>query len=210
TTSGFGSPGVFATSNALGGTGNAYAFTYVGNSGTITTHGNSSQGVLAYASALSSGTSTANILINNSGTIRTTGSFSNAVDATVVYGAGTIVLNNSGTIFAQGFPYHAVVTSGAPTTINNSGLLQGNVQLSAFNDTLNNSGTWVMQGDSNFFGGNDAVNNSGTVTMVNTAGGYTVSVIGLENFYNKGGLVTMVNGAPNQQIVLSGNFNASG
>jgi outer membrane autotransporter protein len=232
-TTGGGAPAVFASSYALDLLANATATTVVNNSGagSITTTGAGAAGVAAYADAIAfTGTATATVTVNNSAAIQTTGAGSNAITAGIVFGSATsgININNTaaGSIIAGGAPYHAVMATGAKTTITNAGLISGNVLLSAFADTFNNNagGRWVMQGNSDFGAGADAVNNTGDVSMVKAGstltaatvapiGGrlfYTVTVAGLENFNNTGGQITMVDGQPNDQIVLSGNFNGTG
>jgi outer membrane autotransporter protein len=116
---------------------------------------------------------------------------------------------NSGSMIPHDWPFNIVVASGASTTIVNTGYMRGNLQLSSFNDTVNNSGEWVMRRSSDFGTGTDAVNNSGIVSLYST-GRDTVFLRGLENFNNTGGLVTMVDGGIRDRIVLSGNFNGTG
>ncbi len=129
--------------------------------------------------------SNATVTVNNSGSILTYGNYSAAIVAGITFGAAdpSITINNAktGVIIAHGYPYHAVVAFGAPTTINNDGFIQGNVQLTAFADTFNNNkgGTWVMKGDSNFGAGNDVVNNGGVVRVLNNLGPY--SKAGIQN-----------------------------
>jgi hypothetical protein len=122
------------------------------------------------------------VIANIGGSISTYGTKSDAVNVAVLGGVnGKIIINNTnngtniGTIAAYNSGYHAIVASGALTTINSSGYIFGNLQLSALNDAFNNSGKWMMAGNSNFGRGNDVVSNTGVVTMLSGSNGSSSS-----------------------------------
>jgi outer membrane autotransporter protein len=100
----------------------------------------------------------------------------------------SLTVANAGTLGVPGGV--AVSTDGlAATSITNQtgGILNGRVNLSQFNDSVTNGGTWNAAGAQNFLTGTDAVNNqSGGV--LNTAAGTTFD--GLESLSNSGTITT--------------------
>ena len=99
------------------------------------------------------------------------------------HAGNTITITNTatGTISAGSYPYHAIVTYGAATTITNAGTIEGNLQLAtapplgssstSWNTfTITATGEWLMQGNSNFGANTESkdittLNNSGLVIM---------------------------------------------
>ncbi len=103
----------------------------------------------------------------------------------------------------------ALAASGGAATVNNNGLIAGNVALfSNDNNTVDNNyfGFWNTAGVNLIGGGdNDVLNNNGIIsTHLITA------FVGLENFNNyNGGLLTMQDGIVNDITTTDGNFNGS-
>lgn len=102
-----------------------------------------------------------------------------------------VVRNYSGETFDL-----AIVTRTGATTVNNNNLLVGTVDLSEFDDTLNNTGLWnPTNGISDFGAGAfDAVNNSGRVQAANDPlTNENTAFVNLE-FFNNSGLISLVDG----------------
>lgn len=119
-------------------------------------------------------------------------------------------LTNAGTIAdnAGGF---AVLALGGPITINNSGSLSSDIQLTGGADVVNNSGSFVVGVNPAFGTGADVFNNSGTVLVGSGATAVVAPVFtGLETFNNTGGLVDLRNGRAGDTLTLPGTFAGSG
>ncbi len=148
------------------------------NNGTVNAH----DGVGVHAG--SAGLAT----INNHGAIY--GGYGGVV-ATSVNGT---TINNSSTGLISGGGGYAIGVTGGAATINNAGHIFGRANLTANNDTVNNTGTWTAYGTTNFGAGTDTFNNSGTVRVAPLASvATTTNWTGLEAF-NNSGLVDLRNG----------------
>lgn len=139
-----------------------------------------------------------------------------------------VVVNNAGTIRNLGDRYTIFVTDqyagdwepvpGAGSLINNSGVLEGNLRLTAGEDIMINSGVFEATKDSIFGAGEDRFENSGVIrigsagvrtTARAAAAGTSVTLAGLEQFKNSG-MIDMRNGIAGDRLVLTGNFVGSG
>lgn len=142
------------------------------------------------------------------GNVSSTGSIT-GLNGIVLNGTTRSTLTNAGTIGSQAAGA-AIVSTGGPATINNSGTVNGSVNLGAGSDTFNNSGTFNANASSNFGGGTDVFNNSGTVRVL---GGTTtpgaVTFIGLDTF-NNSGTITLVNGHIGDTLTLPGTYTGTG
>lgn len=119
-------------------------------------------------------------------------------DVSTIYAEGeTVLINNAGTInrgeqstiFAQG-----------EVTLNNSGLITGNVEFGAGDDVVNNTGRFVLSGFSDFGGGNDRFVNTGLVTMQGHA-----TLARLERFVNAG-TINLADGRVGDVLTISGDY----
>ena len=158
--------------------------------GTVSTTGAATNAVVA--------TSNQAVNVTNRGTISATGAGSNGIVATS--GTGSTIVN-AGTLSAANL---AIVANGGPATVTNSGTLTGRVQLTGGNDTLANSGRFVLTGDSDFGAGTDSLTNTGTITTGLTTAG-TVRLLGLETLTNSG-LIDLRNGRTGDILSTSGNY----
>jgi hypothetical protein len=130
----------------------------------------------------------------------------NLITLTSVNGS---TLSNSGTIGSNPNGL-AVQALGGPATINNSGSLSSDIVLTAGNDTVNNSGAFVVGPNPDFGAGTDAFVNTGLVSLgtgATVAGAPTFA--GLESFSNAG-LVDLRNGVVGDSLTLPGTFSGTG
>jgi outer membrane autotransporter protein len=150
-------------------------------------------------------------------------------NAIIIGSDSGVVINNAGTIRNVGDRYTIFVTDryasdwtpipGAGSAINNSGILEGNLRLTAGKDVVNNSGEFEATKDSVFGDGEDIFVNSGIVRIGSAAvtaslarapeKGSSVTFAGLERFENSG-TIDMRNGIAGDQFVLPGAFIGSG
>ena len=96
--------------------------------------------------------------------------------------------------------------SGAETYINNAGRITGTLDLTAFDDTFTNDGTWNTASVSEFGQGDDDVLNNGLVRAGGTEGAAdTTEFIDLERLVNAG-TISMVDEAKNGGSSISDNL----
>lgn len=150
-------------------------------------------------------------------------------NAIIIGSDSGVVVNNAGTIRNLGDRYTIFVPNayasdwtpipGAGSEINNSGIIEGNLRLTAGKDAVTNSGEFEATKDSVFGDGEDIFVNSGTVRIGSAAvtanlarapeKGSSVTFAGLERFENSG-TIDMRNGIAGDQFVLPGAFIGSG
>lgn len=176
-------------------------------------------------------TATGDALVTVSGNVRSTGTGADAIvlegdTARVFVAGGTVssaggdaiqitsttssLVTNDGTIGAQanGFAINAL---GGPIVVNNNGTLSSDIRLTAGDDRLTNTGTFLVTTNADFGAGNDNFVNTGTVrlaTGATTATNFTFT--GLEAFANNGGLVDLRNGVAGDQLTIPGTFAGTG
>ncbi len=177
------SPGVFVQA----GTGLAS----VTNAGAISTSGEQSDGIFV--------TGGQSVQVVNSGQISTTTMGAAGIFAS---GGGGVTIDNSGLIASDGT---AVSAQGSPVILNNTGTIQGALQLTSSGSVFNNAGTFVASGSSSF-GSSGVVNNTGTVTIAKTGAPIAVGLNDLQAF-NNSGLVDLRNGVAGDVLTISGPFN---
>lgn len=123
----------------------------------------------------------------------------------VLNSVGTSTLNNAGTIAnnANGF---ALIVTGGPVTINNSGNLSSDIMLTDGADRINNSGTLTVGVNPDFGAGTDSFVNSGLI-LVGAGAGAAVSptFTGLENL-NNSGTIDLRNGRAGDTLTLPGAY----
>ena len=187
----------------------------------VTTTGNGSQAVLLNAT---SGNATATV----SGALRTTGTTANALtvnsgaNAVVNLGTGatfstvqgdyirlnsvgTSTLNNAATI-GNNLNGFALVATGGPITINNTGNLSSDIVLTPGADVINNSGTFTVGANPDFGAGVDLFNNTGLVTLMAGATAPVSPVFtGLETFTNSG-TIDLRNTRAGDTLTLPGTY----
>ncbi|HRD26780.1 MAG TPA: hypothetical protein PLO65_00610 [Caulobacter sp.] len=113
-------------------------------------------------------------------------------------------VTNAGVITAgDGF---AILASGAPVQIRNSGTINGRISLTDNDDLVVNTGTFNAEGRSEFGAGADGFRNDG-VLRAQTAS--LVTFAGVESFSNSG-LIDLRNGQAGNSLVLTGVFVGSG
>ncbi len=135
--------------------------------------------------------------ITTTGTVA--GGTGNAI--TAVTTGSSMTVNNSGTLESgAGF---ALIASGGVTDFTNSGMINGRVELSAFDDGLVNSGTFNTTADSDFGTGTDMFTNEGMVGV-----GGTIAFNGLEQFINNG-LIEMRNDTVGNSLTIPGDYTGS-
>lgn len=187
----------------------------------VTTTGNGSEAVMVDA-----GTGTANVTLT--GALRTTGT---AADALTVDGAGNAVVNlgagatfstangdylqlnsagtttvNTAATLGNNPNGYAVVATGGPVVLNNSGSLTSDILLSGGADVVNNSGSFVVGVNPDFGAGVDTFNNSGTVSLLAGATTPVARVFtGLEAF-NNSGTIDLRNGVAGDTLTLPGTY----
>ncbi|AXB75554.1 autotransporter outer membrane beta-barrel domain-containing protein [Novosphingobium sp. P6W] len=137
---------------------------------------------------------------------RITAANGNLITASSVNGT---TINNAGVLGSAQNGY-AIEVLGGPATINNTGTLNSDIQLTAGNDTVNNAGRFVLVENPNFGAGADVFNNRGTVAL---ASGRTtpaaVTFTGLEQF-NNSGLIELRDGVVGDRVTIPGSFAGSG
>jgi outer membrane autotransporter protein len=125
----------------------------------------------------------------------------NSVNGTTINNAGVLGSAQNG---------YAIAVLGGPATINNSGTLNSDILLTAGNDTVNNTGRFVLVENPNFGAGADVFNNRGTVALaVGRTTPANVTFAGLEQF-NNSGLVDLRNGVVGDRVTIPGSFAGSG
>jgi hypothetical protein len=135
------------------------------------------------------------------------GSVHGAVDSIAVDAPGATSITNAGTI-TTGSGY-AIDVTGGPATVRNRGTISGRIALTGGDDTVTNSGNFIVHGDSDFGAGDDLFTNSGTVALAKTGARQNATLIGIERF-NSSGLVSLSNGVVGDQLTLPGSFTGSG
>ncbi len=193
------------------------------NSGDIETRGFLSDGI--YAATFSENSA---LTIVNSGTVRARGVFGYGIYAQTYEPSSPIEIQNSGEIYGTTVGIYtysatsttitnsgsisagsglAIDTEGASTTINNTGLITGFIDLTGNRDIFNNNGGGefnAMQ-TSYFGGGGDVfINNSGATlrTADNRNNSEFTSFEGLEQFKNRG-VITMQDGKQGDVFMIS-------
>nr|WP_232493690.1 pertactin-like passenger domain-containing protein [Novosphingobium kaempferiae] len=177
-----------------------------------------------------SGTSVLNVLkgatVTGGGKVGSVGELTGPGYSIAIFGAEGSTINNAGTINNKGDGYTIYVfnplnEAGQPTsgnhavTINNSGLIEGDLRLTNQKDTFVNSGKFLAMGDSDFGDGDDLLLNSGTLVVRNlanearAAAGTSVTLKGLERFENSG-TIDLRSGAVGDTLTLTGNYVGSG
>ncbi len=191
----------------------------------VTTTGNGSQAVLLNATA---GNATATV----NGALRTTGTTANALTvnsgANVVVNLGTgatfstvqgdyIRLNSVGTstlntaaTIGNNLNGFALVATGGPITINNTGNLSSDIVLTGGADRINNSGTFTVGANPDFGAGVDVFSNTGLVTLMAGATAAVSPVFtGLESFTNSG-TIDLRNTRAGDTLTLPGTYVGTG
>ena len=187
----------------------------------VTTTGNGSQAVVLNATA---GNATATV----NGALRTTGTTANALtvnsganavvnlgtgatfstvqgDYIRINAAGTSTLNTAATI-GNNLNGFALVATGGPITINNTGNLSSDIVLTAGADRINNSGTFTVGANPDFGAGVDLFNNTGLVTLMAGATAPVSPVFtGLETFTNSG-TIDLRNTRAGDTLTLPGTY----
>lgn len=133
--------------------------------------------------------------------------------------AGTVTLSNDGILRntagdAAALTIHVDALTGDTVLVENlaDGLLVGQVELTAQDDSLDNAGTWRLAGGTSAFGlGNDRVMNQGGALMLAGLGGAAdvTRLDGLELFENAGRL-ELRDGGLGDRVEVSGAFTGSG
>lgn len=187
----------------------------------VTTAGNGAQAVLVNAGA-------GNAVVTVTGALRTTGTAADALtvnsgaNAVVNLGAGAalstvqgnfITLNAAGTstvntaaTVGNNLSGFALVATGGPITINNTGNLTSDIVLTGGGDVVNNAGTFTVGANPDFGAGFDTFNNTGLVTLIG-GGALPVAPVftGLEAF-NNSGLIDLRNGRAGDTLTLPGAY----
>ncbi|WP_459665859.1 pertactin-like passenger domain-containing protein [Novosphingobium sp. 11B] len=145
----------------------------------------------------------------------------------VILGSYTgVTLNNAGTIRNLGDGYTVYMadlgigdelTTVYGAAITNSGLIEGNVKMTAVDDTFVNSGRFDATKDSDFGAGRDVFTNSGILAVSSgtsaaaraAAAPVSVTFKGLERFENSG-LIDLRGGAAGDTLTLTGDYFGSG
>jgi hypothetical protein len=103
----------------------------------------------------------------------------------------------------------ALLATGGPITINNTGNLSSDIVLTAGADVVNNAGTFTVGANPDFGAGTDTFNNTGLVTLL---AGATVPVspvfTGLERF-NNSGTIDLRNGRAGDTLTLPGTYSGT-
>lgn len=119
-------------------------------------------------------------------------------DVSTIYAEGeTVLINNAGTINRG---EQSTIAAQGEVTLNNSGLITGNVEFGAGDDVVNNTGRFVLSGFSDFGGGNDRFVNTGLVTMQGNA-----TLARLERFVNAG-TINLADGRVGDVLTISGDY----
>lgn len=191
----------------------------------VTTTGNGSRAVLVNA-----GTGNAAVTVN--GALRTTGALADALtvnsgaNAVVNLGtgasfstvqgnfitlnsAGTSTLNTAATIGNNPAGF-ALVATGGPILINNTGNLGSDMVLTGGADVINNSGTFTVGANPDFGAGVDTFNNTGLVTLQAGAMAPVAPVFsGLDAFTNAG-TIDLRNTRAGDTLTLPGTYVGAG
>lgn len=115
-----------------------------------------------------------------------------------IYAEGeTVLINNAGTINRG---EESTIAAQGEVTLNNSGLITGNVEFGAGDDVVNNTGRFVLSGFSDFGGGSDRFVNTGLVTMQGHA-----TLARLERFVNAG-TINLADGRVGDVLTISGDY----
>ena len=117
---------------------------------------------------------------------------------TAAVAPGVEHIDNAGTIAGSAF---AIQVNSGQAVITNSGTINGAVRTLFYDDSLTNSGIWVVGAGTYFGDGNDTLVNTGTLRFGSSAaaraalagGPQSLTLGGLETFKN-GGLVDLRNG----------------
>lgn len=191
----------------------------------VTTTGNGSQAVLVNAAA-------GNAVVTVNGALRTTGTAANVLtvnsgtNAIVNLGAGAslsavqgnyIMLNSAGTstlnnaaIIGNNLNGLALLATGGPIVINNTGNLTSDIVLTGGADVINNSGTFTVGPNPDFGAGFDTFNNGGLVTLMGGATTVVAPVFtGLETFTNSGA-IDLRNTRAGDTLTLPGTYVGAG
>jgi len=127
-------------------------------------------------------------------------------DAIVLTSGNGSRLNNAGAIENNDSGF-AVAAFGGSLTINNTGSLTSDLMFTPGNDTVNNSGTFVVGPNPDFGAGADVFVNTGTVRFLAGADAPVARVLtGLETFNNSGGLIDLRNDVAGDELTLPGAF----
>lgn len=215
-TAGLSSSGVEATADA----GNVSVST-----GAVTTIGDLANAINAFSAG-------GDVAISISGAVSTTGAAADAVVATGgdnasvnIASGGTVhatdgnlitissvngsTVNNAGVI-AEDSGGYAIQAFGGPLVINNSGDLSSDIVLTPGDDSINNSGTFIIGSNPDFGAGNDVFANSGTVMLASGAVmPVSATLTGLETF-NNSGLIDLRNNVAGDQLTMPGTYSGSG
>jgi len=187
----------------------------------VTTLGNGSRAVLVNSTSgnatatvngelRTSGTTADALTVNSGGNgvvnVGTGGAFVTAQGNSIVLNSvGTSTLNTAGTIANNGNGF-AVVATGGPITINNSGNLSSDIVLTGGADRINNTGTFTVGPNPDFGAGNDSFVNSG---LIRVGAGATATVTpaftGLESLTNSG-TIDLRNGRAGDTLTLPGTY----
>ncbi|MBC9035168.1 autotransporter domain-containing protein [Sphingomonas sp. JC676] len=128
---------------------------------------------------------------------------------------GVAHIDNAGTITGDGL---AIQVNSGRAIITNSGTLNGDVRTLSYDDSLTNSGTWILGAGTDFGDGNDTLINTGTIQFRGTAaatwataavGPQTVTLAGLETFKNNG-LIDLRGGAAGDVLTIPGAYVGNG
>lgn len=179
------------------------AFSTGGNVAITVSGAVSATGAAADAVAASGGDN-ATVNIASGGTLHATDGnliTISSVNGSTVNNAGVIAENNGG---------FAIQAFGGPLVINNSGNLSSDIVLTPDDDSISNSGTFIIGSNPDFGAGNDVFANSGTVILASGAVmPVSATLTGLETF-NNSGLINLRNNVAGDQLTLPGTYSGSG
>ena len=184
------------------GAGSALSSTATGNAA-ATVNGALSSEAAGTSAVTVLGGDTASVTIGSNGSIDSGGNLITvtSVNGTTVTNAGDLGDSDNG---------FAIEAIGGPATIVNSGQLSSRILLTAGNDSITNSGTFIADANPDFGGGTDSFVNNGTVLVrSNSATAGTVTFTGLESFTNAG-LIDIANDTVGQTLILPGSYVGNG
>ncbi|WP_373490873.1 autotransporter domain-containing protein [Parasphingorhabdus sp.] len=189
--------------------------------GSVSTSGDTSSALLATTTGgnvtatvdgavLATGANSDGLVVNSGGNatvnIGNGGSFAvSQGDSIVMNSAGVSTLNNAGMIGnnAGGL---AVLATGGPITINNSGTLSSDIVLTSGADRINNSGTFLVGVNPDFGTGADVFNNSGLIRVGSGAAVMaSPTFTGLESLTNSG-TIDLRDGGAGDTLTLPGTY----
>ncbi len=189
--------------------------------GSVSTSGDTSSAILATTTAgnvtatvndavLATGTNSDGLVVNSGAdatvNIGNGGSFAvSQGNSIVMNSAGVSTLNNAGTIGnnAGGL---ALLATGGPITINNSGSLSSDIVLTSGADRINNSGTFEVGVNPDFGAGVDLFNNMGLIRVGNgPAVMASPTFTGLESLINSG-TIDLRDGGAGDTLTLPGTY----